>query len=76
MSNIGIIKEDENNIFVCKYHLPCGWCELKNKLCGQYFGMMYPRNAESSVEDEYYNLLKEKVEKMFVWSGTRGENNE
>lgn len=23
---------NENN-FMCKHFLPCGWCELKNKIC-------------------------------------------
>lgn len=26
---------------VCKYRLPCGWCELKNKECELY---VYPNN--------------------------------
>lgn len=46
MSDIGIIKDDEFKISVCKYYLPCGWCELKQKECGKYFAMMYPRNYE------------------------------
>lgn len=40
------IKEDECKIFVCKYYLPCGWCELKQTKCGKYAAIMYPRNYE------------------------------
>lgn len=46
MNDIGIIKEGEVKISVCKYYLPCGWCDLKQKKCEKYFAIMYPRNYE------------------------------
>ena len=29
--------------FYCKYHLPCGYCELKKELC-TYFSYTIPRS--------------------------------
>lgn len=48
IDDIVIIKNDELKISVCKYYLPCGWCELKQNECGQYFAMMYSRNYTNS----------------------------
>lgn len=53
MSDIGIVKEDESKIPVCKYYLPCGWCELKNKECDVVYPITYPRNYEPYITSVY-----------------------
>ena len=55
MNDIGIIKEDEYKIFVCKYYLPCGYCELKQKMC-ETFAIIYPKNCENNTP----NMMNER----------------
>lgn len=62
MSDIGIIKEEEVNIFVCKYYLPCGWCELKQTECGKYSSIMHQRNYEPYMPNVTYTTGGAKYE--------------